>query len=71
MAARIVLLRSPVYKRHDYRLGVQEKDVARWRRGLAVVFAPWARESAAIGREFEIWEGGVRGVTPEEEEGEA
>lgn len=60
LAARIVLLRSPVYKDHDYRLGVAEKDISRWRRGLGVVFAPWAAPMVEPGTEIEIWEGGVR-----------
>ena len=51
-----------MYKDHDYRLGIREKEVARWRRGVGVVFAGWTGETEGIGKEVEIWEGGVRAV---------
>ncbi|TKX19508.1 Rad51-like protein [Elsinoe australis] len=63
LSGRIVLLKSPVYKDHDHRLGIRELDIKGWRRFMSVVFAGWtADHSGGLGAEFEIWEGGVRGA---------
>jgi len=65
LSARIVLLKSPEWKDHDYRLGLAERDVARWRKWVNVAFAPWIKDDhGALGTEVEIWEGGVRAITP-------
>ncbi|KAG8625901.1 hypothetical protein KVT40_006302 [Elsinoe batatas] len=63
LSARIVLLKSPIYKDHDYRLGIREMEIKGWSRYLAVVFASWtADNSGELGAPYEIWEGGLRAV---------
>ncbi|KAF4556813.1 Rad51-like protein 2 [Elsinoe fawcettii] len=63
LSSRVVLLKSPIYKDHDYRLGIREMEIKGWSRWLAVVFAGWsADDSGRLGTGFEIWEGGLRAV---------
>ncbi|KAI9658041.1 MAG: hypothetical protein M1821_002701 [Bathelium mastoideum] len=68
IAARIALVKEPVYayKRDDG--GHMEKEITGWKRHMKVVFAPWAPPSTTVsgpssaGVPFEIVEAGVRGM---------
>lgn len=61
IAARVALLKDPIYKSQDYVLG-PEKEIVGWRRYIKVAFAGWAedRNGERGGVGFEIWEGGIR-----------
>lgn len=60
LAARVVLLREPIYKPQDYLLG-PGSDIIGWRRYVKVAFAKWAGDANGVdGNRFEIWEGGLR-----------
>ncbi|GAB7352987.1 hypothetical protein MBLNU459_g3552t1 [Dothideomycetes sp. NU459] len=60
VAARVVLLKEPIYKTQDYLLG-PGADIVGWRRYLKVAFASWCQNNNGhAGTAFEIWEGGIR-----------
>ncbi|KAM0713553.1 hypothetical protein Q7P37_010515 [Cladosporium fusiforme] len=58
LATRIALLRSPIYEARVYQPG-EDKAIAGWKRALKVVFSAWCAEGET---EYEIWQGGVRGI---------
>lgn len=60
VAARIVLLKEPIFKTQDYLLG-PGADIVGWRRYIKVAFASWCEDNNGDpGTPFEIWEGGIR-----------
>lgn len=62
IAARVALLKEPVYKMQDYVLG-PEKEIVGWTRTMKVAFSAWAADhNGREGMRFEIVEGGVRAV---------
>lgn len=62
LATRIALLRDPIYEDRAYRPG-EDKVVAGWKRVMKVVFSTWC-PSGRTG--YDIWQGGVRGLSPNE-----
>lgn len=63
LAARFVLLKSPIYADYDYTLGIQEKEIVGWRRSLGVVFSSWASETnGTLGQEVAITSAGIGAV---------
>ncbi|KAK3116589.1 DNA repair protein rhp57 [Teratosphaeriaceae sp. CCFEE 6253] len=59
LAARIALLRTPVYEARTHTRPGDEPDVSGWERKFKVVFSEWCAEGSTG---FEIWGGGVRAV---------
>jgi DNA repair protein RAD57 len=59
LATRIALLKEPIYEDRAYRPG-EDKSIAGWKRVMKVVFSAW---SPGADTEYEIWQGGVRGLT--------
>lgn len=64
LAARIALIRSPIYEDRAYQPG-EDKTVAGWKRTMKVVFSAWSSEGETG---YEIWQGGVRGLVSEDAE---
>ena len=58
LAARIALLKEPVYEDRTYHPG-EEQNISGWKRVVKVVFSTWCAETNVP---FEIWEGGVRTI---------
>jgi DNA repair protein RAD57 len=70
ISSRIALIKEPVYNiqplvtttnGHDT-WNDNEKEIAKWRRWMKVVFAPWAEPTDAVGVEFEIQGSGLKAV---------
>lgn len=63
VAARLVLLKEPIFKTQDYLLG-PGADIVGWRRYIKVAYASWCENNnGSPGTPFEIWEGGIRRKT--------
>ena len=66
IAARIALVKEPLYPRVEGGVGHSKPDTTGWKRQMKVVFAPWAPPTTivsgptAAGVSFEITEAGVR-----------
>lgn len=56
LAARVALLKQPIYEEKMYRLG-EDRNIVGWDRTAKVVFSAWCSDSMT---NFEIWEGGIR-----------
>lgn len=59
LGARIALLKHPLYDDDRVYEAGEDRVIAGWRRTAKVIFAAWCAETQA---DFEIWQGGVRGV---------
>ncbi len=57
LAARIALLKEPIYEDRAYQPG-EDRSICGWNRKAKVVFGAWC-PAGETG--FEIWEGGIRG----------
>lgn len=64
LGARIALLKLPLYDDDRAYEAGEDRVIAGWRRTAKVVFAAWCAEAQA---DFEIWQGGVRGVVKDGE----
>jgi len=61
------MLKDPIYKDYDYRLGSLEMNLQGWKRWIDVVFSPWCRDGngRGLGVGIEICSGGIRTVEEE------
>lgn len=61
LAARIAMIKEPIYADRAYAVG-EDREVVGWDRRVKVVFGAWCPPS---GTRVEIWEGGVRSLREE------
>lgn len=68
VAARIALLREPILRPQDYVLG-PGMDIVGWNRWIKVAYATDCADSNGVkGIPFEIWEGGIRYKSEDQQE---
>lgn len=70
LAARLAIIKEPIYTQPVLSAGGDNDDtdpeIARWRRWLKVVFAPWAAPTSGQGIELEITGAGIRALAAAE-----